>query len=178
MNFSNFQEQITSMFHNMSGNKKCHSHLGNGSIINFITFIFESEFYKKFDTRAESEAQKKTIKSILHTFTRLIHESSLGPDIIEQSFIPIFSKVGSISGQKSSSICSPIDYNYRRGDISVLAKHLMTVQNECSALHKPSETSPSLSSSSSTSFNSSQENHSFGTNSALKFNLTRQESYV
>lgn len=145
-------EQIVAMLHNMSSNKKCHSHLANSNIINFITSIFQAEFYRKYTSRAEIDAQRRTIKAILHTLARLIHESSLGHEILEQNFIPIFSKVGILENEE----------DYGR-DISVLARQL----NE-SCTNK--------------SFNRSQEGRgsttSVSSHSGMKFNLTRQESYV
>ncbi|XP_055916834.1 uncharacterized protein LOC129949414 [Eupeodes corollae] len=153
-------EQIVAMLHNMSSNKKCHSHLANSSIINFITSIFQTEFYRKYSSRAEVDAQRRTIKAILHTLARLIHESSLGHEILEQNFIPIFSKVG---------VLESTDEDYGR-DISALARQL----NESCA---------------NKSFNRSQESRGSTTSSSstlalplsasgMKFNLTRQESYV
>ncbi|XP_055849026.1 uncharacterized protein LOC129914018 [Episyrphus balteatus] len=150
-------EQIVAMLHNMSNNKKCHSHLANSNIINFITFIFQAEFYRKYTSRAEVDAQRRTIKAILHTLARLIHESSLGHEILEQNFIPIFSKVGVHENDGGGS-----DVDYGK-DISVLARQL---NENCT----------------NKSFNRSQESRGSTTStlsaSGMKFNLTRQESYV
>lgn len=72
------------MLHNMTLNKKCHSHLANAGIINFITYAYETEFYKSYNSRGESEAQKRCIKAILHTLTRLVQDSVLGMELLEQ----------------------------------------------------------------------------------------------
>ncbi|TMW52427.1 hypothetical protein DOY81_002485 [Sarcophaga bullata] len=77
-------EQIAAMLYNMSLNKKCHSHLANAGIINFITYAYETEFYKSYNSRGESEAQKRCIKTILHTLTRLVKDSVLGMELLEQ----------------------------------------------------------------------------------------------
>lgn len=87
------QEQITSMLFNMAGNKKCHQHLAHKEIIYFITFIFQTQFHRKYVTSAEKMALRKTIKNILHIFARLIHHSAVGQEILEQNAIPIFSRV-------------------------------------------------------------------------------------
>jgi len=61
---SSAQEQIVGMLHNMSLNKKCHSHLANGVIINFITSVYQTEFYQTYGSRAESDAQRRTSKTM------------------------------------------------------------------------------------------------------------------
>lgn len=80
------------MFH-MAGNKKCHQHLANKEIINFITHIFQSQFHMKYNARPESIAKMKSIKNILHIFARLLHHSAVGHDILQNNVIPIFSHV-------------------------------------------------------------------------------------
>lgn len=149
-------EQIVAMLDNMSSNKKCHSHLANSTIINFITSIFQAEFYRKYTSRAEVDAQRRTIKAILHTLARLIHESTLGHEILEQNFIPIFSKLGVLEN----------DDDYGR-DISVLARQLNeSCTNKSFNRSHESRGSTTMSSSSSLAA------------SGMKFNLTRQESFV
>lgn len=86
-------EQIMGMLFNMSANKKCHGHLANRTIITFITSTFQSLFYEKYKSRAETEAHRKTIKTILHIMSRLIHDSVVGQEILEHNFVPIFSKI-------------------------------------------------------------------------------------
>lgn len=81
------------MLLNMATNKKCHNHLGNKSIINFITSIFQLKFYEKYKYRAENDACKTTIKNILHIFSRLIHESIVSPDILESDVLPVLTRV-------------------------------------------------------------------------------------
>lgn len=81
------------MIFNMSTNKKSHHHLSNKVIINFIIQIFQAKFYEKYLTRAEKDAQNKTIKSILHVFSKLIHETIVSPEILENHVIPVFSRI-------------------------------------------------------------------------------------
>ncbi|GAB0096015.1 hypothetical protein DMENIID0001_114630 [Sergentomyia squamirostris] len=90
-------EQITSIMHNMAANKKCHYHLSNPSIINFIGRIFHARFYAKYSSRAETQSQRRTVKNILHILSRLIHESSLGVEILRKNIVPIFSGVDNSS---------------------------------------------------------------------------------
>ena len=78
----------------MAGNRKCHQHLAAKEIIYFISFIFQTQFHIKYKTIAEQTALRKTIKNILHIFARLIHHSSaIGPEILQENAIPIFSRV-------------------------------------------------------------------------------------
>ncbi len=81
------------MIYNMSTTKKSHHHLSNKPIINFIIQIFQTKFYEQFESRAENDAQSKTIKNVLHTFSKLIHESIVSQDILENNVIPIFSRI-------------------------------------------------------------------------------------
>jgi len=121
---SSAQEQIVGMLHNMSLNKKCHSHLANGVIINFITSVYQTEFYKTYGSRAESDAQRRTIKTILHTLTRLASDSpTLGAELLEQwhlpdltaGIYPIWRDNCSASIGRSSSCCWPLQ---RQPDLS------------------------------------------------------------
>lgn len=93
MFLSILQDQITTMIFNMAGNKKCHQHLANKEVINFITQLFQSQFHLKCNQRAESLAKTRTIKNILHIFARLLHNSAVSHDILEHNVIPIFSRV-------------------------------------------------------------------------------------
>lgn len=78
----------------MAGNKKCHQHLADKEIVYFISFIFQTQFHMKYSTNAEQTALRKTIKNILHIFARLIyHSPSVGPEILHENAIPIFSRV-------------------------------------------------------------------------------------
>lgn len=81
------------MLFNMAGNKKCHQHLAAKDIIYFLSFIFQTQFHVKYITQPEQAALKRAIKNILHTFARLIHQSAVGHEILENNVIPIFSKV-------------------------------------------------------------------------------------
>uniref|UniRef100_A0A336L696 CSON004920 protein n=1 Tax=Culicoides sonorensis TaxID=179676 RepID=A0A336L696_CULSO len=86
-------EQITSMIFNMALNKKSHHHLADKTVINFMTHIFEDRFYAKYSTRAENQSLQKVIKNLLHIFSRLIHESNMGHEILANNMVPIFSRI-------------------------------------------------------------------------------------
>lgn len=86
-------EQITTMIFNMAHNKKSHHHLADKAIINFMTRIFEDRFYVKYETRAENQSLQTVIKNLLHIFSRLIHESNMGHEILANNMVPIFSRV-------------------------------------------------------------------------------------
>lgn len=88
-----YQEQVINMLYNMACNKKCHKHLANKYIIGFITFIFKTQFYGRYHTRTENTALNRTIKTILHIFAMLIHESSVGKEILDNNVVPIFSQI-------------------------------------------------------------------------------------
>jgi len=116
------------MLHNMSLNKKCHSHLANGVIINFITSVYQTEFYKTYGSRAESDAQRRTIKTILHTLTRLASDSpTLGAELLEQWHLPDLLRQS--LALKPSSPQQHLDSSYG-GDISHLARQLLGVHRQ------------------------------------------------
>lgn len=81
------------MLYNMACNKKCHKHLANKYIIGFITTVFKTQFYGRYRTRSENTALNRTIKTILHIFAMLIHESSVGKEILDNNIVPIFSQI-------------------------------------------------------------------------------------
>lgn len=81
------------MLYNMACNKKCHKHLANKYIIGFITTIFKTQFYGRYRSRNENTALNRTIKTILHIFAMLIHESSVGKEILDNNVVPIFSQI-------------------------------------------------------------------------------------
>ncbi|XP_011196322.1 uncharacterized protein LOC105221228 [Zeugodacus cucurbitae] len=153
-------EQIVAMLHNMSANKKCHSHLANGVIINFITCVYQTEFYKSYKSRAESDAQRRTIKAVLHTLTHLVHESSLGIELLEQHRVPAFFRqamsIGSGGGGANGAWS--LDGSHGR-DISALARQLLQAQKQELAAEQVGGGGAS-----------GKGDH--------KFNLTRQESFV
>ncbi|XP_067631377.1 uncharacterized protein insc [Eurosta solidaginis] len=135
-------EQIVAMLHNMSLNKKCHSHLANGSIINFITSAYQTEFYKIYNSRAECDAQRRTIKAILHTLTHLVHESSLGIELLEQHRVPAFFRQAMLIGGGGAGRSGDgtgvgggeqqwwsLDGSHSR-DISALARQLLLAQKQ------------------------------------------------
>lgn len=118
----------------MAGNKKCHQHLANKEIINFITQIFQSQFHLKYQHRPESIAKMKTIKNILHIFARLLHHSAVGHEILENNVIPIFSRVEqnlNVDSAYSRDIMyinrklnRSISPNSRNADNRLLANHI------------------------------------------------------
>ncbi|XP_055682923.1 uncharacterized protein LOC129789859 [Lutzomyia longipalpis] len=144
-------EQMTGIMLNMVANKKCHYHLSNPAIINFLGRVFHSRFYTKLPTRAETLAQRRTVKNILHTLSRLIHESSLGVEILRKNVVPIFSDINNTSTAGE----------FER-DISFLSRKL----NE-SLGHKNSTGSDDIAAETTLSLNSSTVYH-----------CRKQESYV
>ncbi|XP_016992935.2 protein inscuteable homolog [Drosophila takahashii] len=179
-------EQIVGMLHNMSLNRKCHSHLANGIIINFITSVYQTEFYKTYGSRAESDAQRRTIKTILHTLTRLASDSpTLGAELLEQWHLPDLLRQ-SLALKPSSPRSSHLDSSYG-GDISQLARqllgghrqeHQMLLTGSFSSGHQtPEAQTQSNSSSVSDSSSKTKAKASSSSSSLLKFNLTRQESF-
>ncbi|KAI8036859.1 uncharacterized protein LOC128256234 [Drosophila gunungcola] len=179
-------EQIVGMLHNMSLNKKCHSHLANGIIINFITSVYQTEFYKTYGSRAECDAQRRSIKTILHTLTRLASDSpTLGAELLEQWHLPDLLRQSLALKPSSSSPLQHLDSSYG-GDISHLARQLLGVHRQEQQLlatptpagsfssgHQTPEAQTQTSSSS-----SSKSKAKSSSSSLLKFNLTRQESFV
>ncbi|KAH8257910.1 hypothetical protein KR038_002836 [Drosophila bunnanda] len=189
-------EQIVGMLHNMSLNKKCHSHLANGVIINFITSVYQTEFYKTYGSRAESDAQRRSIKTILHTLTRLASDSpTLGAELLEQWHLPDLLRQSLALKPRAASATLPspqqqqqqeqhLDSSHGR-DISQLARQLLGVhQQEQQLLATPTPVgsfssghqTPEAQTQSSSSANSKTKAKS--SSALLKFNLTRQESFV
>ncbi|KAH8358099.1 hypothetical protein KR084_002685 [Drosophila pseudotakahashii] len=186
-------EQIVGMLHNMSLNKKCHSHLANGIIINFITSVYQTEFYKTYGSRAESDAQRRTIKTILHTLTRLASDSpTLGAELLEQWHLPDLLRQSlalkpSSPSPRQQQQQNHLDSSYG-GDISQLARQLlgghrleqqMLASGSFSSGHQtPEAQTQSNSSGTSAANSSSKAKAKTASSSLLKFNLTRQESFV
>lgn len=67
--------------------------MANKYIIGFITTVFKTQFYGRYRTRSENTALNRTIKTILHIFAMLIHESSVGKEILDNNIVPIFSQI-------------------------------------------------------------------------------------
>ncbi|XP_030369124.1 uncharacterized protein LOC115620082 [Scaptodrosophila lebanonensis] len=174
-------EQIVAMLHNMSLNKKCHSHLANGIIINFITSVYQAEFYKTYGSRAECESQRRSIKAILHTLTRLAQDSpALAAELLEQWRLPDLLQQSLASIPSVGTTSSLLDNSgVHSRDISQLARQLLHAHRQEQLLLQTTQ-SPSL-------FSSGHQTPEAQTSaslskaapaSGLKFNLTRQESFV
>ncbi|ETN62543.1 hypothetical protein AND_005760 [Anopheles darlingi] len=90
-------EQFTSMLYNMSANWKCHHHLANRPLVAFLVALFNRKFFEKPPTRTEAEAQRKTIKNILHVLSRLMSGGSLSAssscELIESTIVPVFARL-------------------------------------------------------------------------------------
>jgi len=188
---SSAQEQIVGMLHNMSLNKKCHSHLANGVIINFITSVYQTEFYQTYGSRAESDAQRRTIKTILHTLTRLASDSpTLGAELLEQWHLPDLLRQSLALKPANSQQQQHLDSSYG-GDISQLARQLLRAHGQEQQLlqatpapggsfssgHQTPEAQTQTNSSGMSSSGSKTKAKS-SASPLLKFNLTRQESFV
>ncbi|XP_039480033.1 uncharacterized protein LOC120444440 [Drosophila santomea] len=188
-------EQIVGMLHNMSLNKKCHSHLANGVIINFITSVYQTEFYQTYGSRAESDAQRRTIKTILHTLTRLASDSpTLGAELLEQWHLPdlLRQSLALKPANPQHQQQQHLDSSYG-GDISQLTRQLLGAHGQEQQLllatpapggsfssgHQTPEAQTQTNSSGMSSSSSKTKAKSLSSSSPLlKFNLTRQESFV
>ncbi|KAL7735339.1 hypothetical protein ACLKA6_015727 [Drosophila palustris] len=182
-------EQIVGMLQNMSLNKKCHSHLANGIIINFITSVYQTEFYKSYDSRAECDAQRRSIKAILHTLTRLVQHSShtLGAELVEQWCLPdllrqslaMHTANGAGAGAGAGRAAQLDHSGGYSGDISQLARQLLqSHQQEQLLLGANTATGGAFSSGHQTPEAQAERRSRRPSSSSLKFNLTRQESFV
>lgn len=127
------QEQIAAMLYNMSLNKKCHSHLANGNTINFITYIYQTEFYRTYESRGENESKKRCIKTILHTLIRLVQDSVLGMELLEQQkHMPsaLFFRLNASNATPDMHQQQlPLDESHSR-DISLLARQLLLAEQQ------------------------------------------------
>ncbi|XP_023174792.2 uncharacterized protein LOC111602091 [Drosophila hydei] len=174
-------EQIVGMLHNMSLNKKCHSHLANGIIINFITSVYQTEFYKSYDSRAECDAQRRSIKAILYTLTRLVqHSHQLGAELLEQWHLPdllrqsLTATTAPAAHGTGSSSSAQLDHsNGYSGDISQLARQLLQAHQQEQLLLGVGAARTGAG-----AFRSSHQTPEAQARTTLKFNLTRQESFV
>ncbi|XP_058121736.1 uncharacterized protein LOC131281636 [Anopheles ziemanni] len=92
-------EQFTSMLYNMSANWKCHHHLASRPLVAFLVALFSQKFYEKLASRTESEAQRKTIKNILHVLSRLmsggclVASSPATLELLETTLVPVFARI-------------------------------------------------------------------------------------
>lgn len=180
------------MLHNMSLNKKCHSHLANGIIINFITSVYQTEFYKSYASRAECDAQRRSIKAILYTLTRLVqHSHQLGAELLEQWHLPdllrqsLMAATTSASGTNgngngsSNSSSAQLDHsNGYSGDISQLARQLLQAHQQEQMLLGVGAAGTGTGTGAGATFRSSHQTPEAQARTTLKFNLTRQESFV
>lgn len=90
-------EQFTSTLYNMSANWKCHHHLANRSLLTFVVTVLSQKFHEQLPSGVESEAQRKTIRNILHVLSRLLSGGSLssGPslELIETTIGPVLARI-------------------------------------------------------------------------------------
>lgn len=175
------------MLHNMSLNKKCHSHLANGIIINFITSVYQTEFYRTYDSRAECDAQRRSIKAVLHTLTRLVQDSpALGAELLEQWQLPDLLRQSLATAGRPPVAATQLDHSGGggySGDISQLARQLLQAhQQEQLLLVAGTEAVNGMAATSFRSGHQTPEAQASRSRaqpaSGLKFNLTRQESFV
>lgn len=181
------------MLHNMSLNKKCHSHLANGIIINFITSVYQTEFYRTYDSRAECDAQRRSIKAVLHTLTRLVQDSpALGAELLEQWQLPDLLRQSLATAGRPPVAATQLDHSGGggySGDISQLARQLLQAHQQEQLLLVPGTGAgagtEAVNGMAATSFRSGHQMPEAQASrsraqpaSGLKFNLTRQESFV
>ncbi|EAT43879.1 AAEL004719-PA [Aedes aegypti] len=126
-------EQITSMLYNMSSNKKSHHHLAGRPLINFLTGAFNQKFFERMESRVETEAQRKTIKNILHVLSRLVTSGAIGShdELLATTIVPIFARI-----ERTLD-----DHNEHFRDISQLNRRLNESLSGCGGVSK-AETSP------------------------------------
>lgn len=181
------------MLHNMSLNKKCHSHLANGIIINFITSVYQTEFYRTYDSRAECDAQRRSIKAVLHTLTRLVQDSpALGAELLEQWQLPDLLRHSLATAGRPPVAATQLDHSGGgySGDISQLARQLLQAHQQEQLLlvagtGAGAGTGAVNGMAANGSFRSGYQTPEAQASrsraqpaSGLKFNLTRQESFV
>lgn len=180
------------MLHNMSLNKKCHSHLANGIIINFITSVYQTEFYRTYDSRAECDAQRRSIKAVLHTLTRLVQDSpALGAELLEQWQLPDLLRQSLATAGRPPVAATQLDHSGGgySGDISQLARQLLQAHQQEQLLlvagTGAGAGTEAVNGMAATSFRSGHQTPEAQASRSpaqpalgLKFNLTRQESFV
>ncbi|XP_053664271.1 uncharacterized protein LOC128713436 [Anopheles marshallii] len=90
-------EQFTSTLYNMSANWKCHHHLANRSLLAFLVTVLSQKFHERLPSGVESEAQRKTIRNILHVLSRLLSGGSLSSgaslELIETTVGPALARI-------------------------------------------------------------------------------------
>ncbi|XP_053672245.1 uncharacterized protein LOC128722596 [Anopheles nili] len=90
-------EQYTSTLYNMSANWKCHHHLAGRPLLTFLVTVLGQKFHERMPTRVESEAQRKTIRNILHVLARLLGGGSLASgaslELIESTIVPVLARI-------------------------------------------------------------------------------------
>lgn len=73
----------------MAENRRCHQHLANKQIVQFVMLIFQKHIFESYDNQAENDALYRTIKSVLYICSRLITGSALCRDVIEHNVLPV-----------------------------------------------------------------------------------------
>ncbi|XP_050076939.1 uncharacterized protein LOC126564069 [Anopheles maculipalpis] len=90
-------EQFTSTLYNMSANWKCHHHLTHRPLLAFLVTVLGQKFYDRLPSGVESEAQRKTIRNILHVLSRLLSGGSLSSgtslELIETTIGPVLARI-------------------------------------------------------------------------------------
>lgn len=74
---------------NMAANRRCHQHLANKQIVEFVILIFQKHIFENYDNQAENDALYRTIKGVLYICSRLIVGSALCRDVIEHNILPV-----------------------------------------------------------------------------------------
>ncbi|XP_035911183.1 uncharacterized protein LOC118511781 [Anopheles stephensi] len=90
-------EQFTSTLYNMSANWKCHHHLTHRPLLTFLVTVLGQKFYDRLPSGVQSEAQRKTIRNILHVLSRLLSGGSLSSgtslELIETTIGPVLARI-------------------------------------------------------------------------------------
>lgn len=107
----------------MSQNKRCHAHMANGIIIRFMATTYQSLLSASYESRSETEAQKRTIKNILNTLTRLLQDTIMVRDLLEQRHLQQYSTMSAV-GEKTA-VSSLRNGSSPSRDITVLVRQML-----------------------------------------------------
>uniref|UniRef100_A0A182K371 Protein inscuteable homologue C-terminal domain-containing protein n=1 Tax=Anopheles christyi TaxID=43041 RepID=A0A182K371_9DIPT len=90
-------EQFTATLFHMSTNWKCHHHLASRPLLTFLMMVLAQKFHEQQSSRVESEAQRKTIRNILHVLSRLLSggilSSSANHELIMTAVRPVLARL-------------------------------------------------------------------------------------
>lgn len=77
----------------MSDNRRCQQHLTNKSILSYMTHLYKWLSSRHPTNDAELASRDRSIKNILHIFSRLLQYTAAHKDVIEQSVSSLFARL-------------------------------------------------------------------------------------